>query len=226
MHALVVGASPEAGGAAFYRDLLVQAGLLVAADAGAEWCVALGRTPDLAVGDFDSAETGAPARLRSLGVEVQEHSAAKDASDLDLAVSAAIARGASRLTLTACFGGRLDHTLASLGSLMRASVGLAADVQEPSFAAWAFEAPARSGISLSVEPGGTLSVFSLGSAVGVTVRGGTFPLDDATLDPLSSRGLSNIASGTRFSVSASEGSVVVIASVAGSDLRPALIAVP
>ncbi len=226
MHALIVGASPEPEDLSFYRALLAGAGFVVAADAGAEWCVAVGRAPDLAVGDFDSSEPGAPERLRELGIEVVEHPAAKDRSDLDLAVTAAIAAGAASLTLTACFGRRLDHTIASLGSLLRASEPTMADWQEPSLAAWAFEAPARPGIALSIEPGSTVSVFAIGTAWGVTVGGGRFALRDATLEALSSRGLSNVASGPRFSVSATRGCVVVIADVAGAEPRPALIPAP
>jgi thiamine pyrophosphokinase len=223
MHAVVVGASPEPQGRSFYRALLDAADLVVAADAGAEWCVGIGHAPYLAVGDFDSSEPGAQTRLRALGVRVEEHPAAKDRSDLDLAITAAMAAGATSLTLTACSGRRLDHTIAALGSLLRASAADVADWQEPTFAGWAFEAPSRSGVALSVEPGTMVSVFAIGTASGVTVRGGRFALQDATLDPLSSRGLSNVASGPRFSVSARHGCVVVIVDIAGAGPRPMLI---
>ena len=53
---LVVGAAPAAGADDFYRGLLVSANAVVAADAAGPWCAALGRTPDVVVGDFDETQ--------------------------------------------------------------------------------------------------------------------------------------------------------------------------
>jgi thiamine pyrophosphokinase len=226
MDALVVGASPEAAGTAFYAGLLERADLVIAADAGAEWCVSLGRVPHLAIGDFDSSEPGAPARLRAAGVRVVEHPEHKDESDLDLAVAAAIAQGASRVTLCACFGGRLDHTLASVGTLVRAGARVAAEVQEPSFVAWAVDAPSRPKLRVAMEPGTTFSVFAIGEARGISVEGGEYPLEGAALSPLSSLGLSNVATLGEVSVTVTAGGVVVIARVMPGTSRPALIPAP
>jgi thiamine pyrophosphokinase len=226
MDALVVGASPEAGSTSFYAGLLERADLVIAADAGAEWCVSLGRAPHVAIGDFDSSEHGAPARLRAAGVQVVEHPAHKDESDLDLAVAAAIAQGASRVTLCACFGGRLDHTLASVGTLVRASGQVMAEVQEPSFAAWAVDASSRRRLQVSIEPGTTFSVFAIGEAHGVSVEGGEYPLDGAALSPLSSLGLSNVAMLGHLSVTVASGGVVVIARITPGTPRPSLILAP
>lgn len=226
MLALIVGASPQPGGSRFYTDLLARADLVVAADAGAEWCVGLGRVPHLAVGDFDSAAPGAAARLRAAGARVLEHLAAKDDSDLDLAVSAALAQGASGITMCACSGGRLDHTLASVGTLLRAARSAAADLQEPSFAAWAVEGPSRPCLELSMGPGATFSVFAVGEASGVSVQGGVFPLEDETLPSLSSLGLSNVASQRRIAITVMAGSIVVIAQVSPGAERPALMPTP
>jgi thiamine pyrophosphokinase len=226
MRAVVVGACPEAGGDSFYRGLLAGYDLVVAADAGAEWCVGLGRVPDVAVGDFDSAAAGATERLRAAGSLVLEHPRAKVDSDLDLAVAAAIAQGASSLTLCACFGARLDHTLASVGTLVRAAVSATADAQEPSFAAWTLDAPSRARVELSIEPGATFSVLSIGVARGVCIAGGEFPLEDATLPALSSHGLSNVAAHPRIAISVGSGSAVLIVQVRPGGPRPALIVAP
>lgn len=226
MRALVVGASPEPGGEPFYRRLLADADLVVAADAAAEWCVTMGRVPHLAVGDFDSAAPGAVSRLTALGVQVAQHPVAKDASDLDLAVTAALSQRASSVTITACSGGRIDHSLASLGSLFLAAASVEADVQEPGFAAWSIAASQPRGLRLSVQAGTTVSVFAIGRAEGVTLRGGRFPLADATLEPLSSLGLSNVATGPEFSVSASSGTLLVVALATGDSARPTLIRAP
>lgn len=223
MRALIVGASPELREDAFYRDLLASAKFVVAADAAAEWCLAVGRAPDLAVGDFDSAEPGAPERLRASGIEVVEYRVDKDDSDLDLAVTAARARGCDSITLTACMGGRLDHTLASLGTLVRAGGGATADLQEPSFAAWTVGGSSSHAIELATHPGSLFSVFALGAATDVAVRGGMFLLNAASLPTLSSLGLSNVAASPRVSVSVADGVLVVLIQVAVGERRPARI---
>lgn len=223
MRVLIAGASPEPEGEAFYRQELSAADFVVAADAGAEWCVAHGRNPDLAVGDFDSAASGARKRLRSAGVEVIEYPAAKDESDLDLAVTAACARGADFITLMACSGGRLDHMLASLGTLLRAGAVLSADLQEPSFAAWPVGERQGNGIRLDMETGSVFSVFAIGEARDVAISGAAFPLACASLPSLSSLGLSNVAATTTVSVAVGGGQLVVIAQVRRDGPRPTLI---
>jgi thiamine pyrophosphokinase len=208
-HALIVGAAPEPGHDPYYRRLMQRAGLVVAADAAAEWCEALGRTPDLAVGDFDSAVPGAVERLRAAGVEVETHPAEKDFSDLDLAVDAARRRGASSITITAASRLRLDHTLAALGTLSRAA-DLNAELDEPLLAAFALDADSRAVIDLEGPDGALVSVFAVDDAAGVTLTGFRYPLTAAHLSALSSRGLSNVLTGGAARVTVGTGRLVVV----------------
>jgi thiamine pyrophosphokinase len=203
---LVVGAAPVEGAEAFYRVLLGEADHVVAADAAAEWCVALGRIPDVAVGDFDSSAPGAPQRLRALGCEVVEHSEAKDATDLDLAVEEALRRYDAPVRLTAAFSLRLDHTLAALGSLVRA--GECARVVEPGWWAAAVtpETPGRFDLVSQT----TFSVMAVGIAAGVGIQGARWPLSEAVLDLFSGRGVSNVATGGPVTVICSAGTLLVI----------------
>jgi thiamine pyrophosphokinase len=191
VRAVVAGAAPRPGGDAYYAALLSQADVVVAADAAAEWCVALGRTPDVAVGDFDSAVRGAPERLRALGIGVVAFPAEKDSSDLELAVVEARRRGTTSLALTAASSLRLDHTLATLG-LLSTIADLAGEIAEPDLAVWALDGEARPSLRLGGHRGATVSVFAVGGrARGVTLEGLRYPLTGATLEPLSGLGLSN-----------------------------------
>lgn len=192
MHALIVGAAPEAGCEDFYARLLAEAEVVVAADAAGEWCLDLGRAPELVVGDFDSAQPGAVARLERRGIAVETVSSHKDDSDLDLALLAARRLGARRTTFTAAFGARLDHTLASLGTLLSAA-DLSAEAVEPSLHAWVLDSQHRPELTLPLDAGRTVSAFALQRATGVTLEGFEYPLDDGVLEPLSSLGLSNRA---------------------------------
>lgn len=86
---------------------------LVAADGGADAALALGRVPDLAVGDFDSISDGARARL---GAARLRHEPDQETTDFDKALAAVPAP----LVLAVGFAGaRLDHTLAAMSTLLR-----------------------------------------------------------------------------------------------------------
>jgi thiamine pyrophosphokinase len=149
-------------------------------------------------------------RLQSRAVPVVVHPAAKDASDLDLAVQAARERGARTLTLTAASTGRVDHTLAALGTLL-AAADLEGSLAEPSLAAWALDARTRPSLHLTGPRGALLSVFAVGgTARGVAIGGVRFPLNDAVLEPLSSHGLSNELTGGAAAVLVGSGRLLVV----------------
>ncbi|HEX9506122.1 MAG TPA: thiamine diphosphokinase, partial [Acidimicrobiia bacterium] len=102
---------------------------VIAADGGAELARAFGLRVELAVGDFDSisAETlGSAAR-------VERHPPDKDATDLELALSAAQQRGVDEIVVVGGAGGRLDHFLANvmlLGSSALADTQVSARLGE------------------------------------------------------------------------------------------------
>ncbi|MDO8916011.1 MAG: thiamine diphosphokinase [Coriobacteriia bacterium] len=207
--ALIVGAAPMPGHEAFYRRLLAECRLVVAADAAGEWCVSLGRIPDVTIGDFDSAATGAQQRLAELGSRVVCVPADKDESDLDLCAREARGLGASQMTFTAAFTERPDHTLVAFGTVLGAA-NLGATVREPDWTGWVVGGPGCETRSIALSHGETFSVISPEGATGVSVQGGRYPLENGTLRPLSSLGLSNVATGNEIIVSVTSGSVLVL----------------
>jgi len=204
---LVVGAAPSAHSDAFYRELLASAPTVVAADAAGEWCARLGRVPDVVVGDFDSAGHGAADRLERLGARVERHPEDKDVTDLELAVAVARERWALPVCLTAAFTDRFDHSLAALGLVLRAGAG--ARIVEPSWRAWPCMAGAP--LRLDLARGATYSLLALERCEGVEAMGGEWGLHDTTLEPLSGRGVSNVATGAEIRISVRSGSLLVIA---------------
>lgn len=208
---LIVGAAPLPEGERFYRGLLAKAAFVIACDAAAEWCAALGRLPDVAVGDFDSAEPGAPERLIDAGVDVRRFPAEKDESDLDLAVAVARSLDCRTVTFTAAFTGRLDHTLASLGTVASAA-DLRSGIEEPGYSAAVVSERGVTTIALDTSPGRVVSVVALEPAAGVTLTGFRYPLESAALNALSSLGVSNVAVAHRVTVSLASGTLLVMAS--------------
>lgn len=208
-NALVVGSAPAAGAPDWYAGVIRAADLLVAADAGLELCVDAGRLPVVCVGDFDSVSSRMLADAESAGVELRRYPAAKDESDLDLAVRAAREAGATHLSVTAAFTRRIDHTLAALGTVLRAT-DLQAVAIEPGWSAYALDVACRPALELVLEPGETFSVMAPAGEARVTIVGGAYSLVDEVIPPLSSLGLSNCATGRRQVVRVHKGAVFAI----------------
>jgi len=204
-YVLVAGAAPLAGNATFYSELLSSAARVVAADAAGEWCVSLGRVPDVVVGDFDSALPGAAERLEGLGAEVVRLPREKDVTDLDAAVDVARQRFESDVVLCAAFSEAVDHTLASFGTLLRAPGRPV--VREPDWTGYVVR-PGEP-LRVPVGTGRTFSVLAPAGAEGVAIEGAAWELADAHLDPLSGRGVSNVTSGDILSVSVRKGALIV-----------------
>jgi thiamine pyrophosphokinase len=190
------------------------AALVVAADGGARKAIAAGLRPNLVVGDADSLGTAGLAAIRAAGIAVELADAAKDESDLELAMLAAVARGATRLTLLGALGGsRFDHSLANAALLAhpalsgRQAVLLDATSRvrllDASSAAAAADLPGRPGDLVSLLPFGA-------DAQGVTTQGLLYPLRGEPLRCGLARGLSNVRAGPLASVSLRSGRLLVI----------------
>ena len=163
--------------------------LVIAADGGLEHAHALGLDVGLAVGDFDSASPAAVSAAQEQGVRVERHAADKDATDLELALDAALTAAPARVLVLAGVGERLDHLLSALhvlGSPRYAAVEVDGRVGA------AHVHVIRDERALTGVPGEVISLFALhGPAEGVSTEGLEYPLAGETLEPGSSRGVSN-----------------------------------
>lgn len=82
----------------------------VAADGGMRHAAALDLQPELWLGDFDSAESALQEKLRNIPHMCFPRE--KDKTDGELAIDAALDKGAEKLILCGAFGGdRFDHSL-------------------------------------------------------------------------------------------------------------------
>lgn len=162
---------------------------VIAADSGLDHATALGIAVDRVVGDLDSVTPAALAAARAAGVRVEQHPAAKDASDLELALDAALAHGADRLIVLGGWTGRLDHLLATALLLAGPSY---ANVEVSARLGTATVRVVRRQAALAGRPGDLLSLLPVhGPARRVRTTGLRFPLRGEDLHPGSSRGLSN-----------------------------------
>ena len=182
--------------------------LVIAADGGLERCARLGLRADVVVGDLDSADPGALAVAQERGAEVQRHPARKDATDLELALDEALARGAARVLVVASAEGRLDHLLSSLLLLANERY---AGVEVDALVGSARVAVVHGERRIDGAPGDTLTLLALhGPAEGVRTEGLEYPLHGERLDPGSSRGVSNVFSARVATVSLERGVLLAI----------------
>ena len=182
-----------AGGEAPHPDvvLAVPPGApIIAADDGLEHALALGLELTLAVGDFDSASPASVSAASAACVRIERHPAEKDATDLELALAAALALQPARILVLAGVGSRLDHLFAALlllGSARYSGVELDAHIGRSRAHV------VRRERVLTGERGELISLFALhGPAEGVRTEGLRYPLSNETLEPGSSRGMSNV----------------------------------
>jgi thiamine pyrophosphokinase len=205
-HALVlVGGAVHADDG--LRAALAGADVVIAADGGLRHAAALGLTPDLLVGDLDSVDPDTLAAHPGLAVE--RHPADKDALDLELALDAAAARGAGRITVVGGLSGRLDQTLATILVVQaRHAAGATLAVLDGRRAVW----PLRPGEAreLPLRAGDRFSLLALDREARVSVAGARYPLDEAALTRALGLGVSNVALGP-VRVVAHAGAVVAVA---------------
>ncbi|HUG65964.1 MAG TPA: thiamine diphosphokinase [Gaiellaceae bacterium] len=163
---------------------------VVAADRGVEHALALGLEVAVAVGDFDSASPEAVAVAEESGTRVVRYPQGKDATDLELALDTALGMWPERILVLAGTGGRLDHELAAL--LLLASPRYAA-AQIDAVVGSARIHVIRGERTLAGVPGDLVSLVPLhGPAAGVETDGLAYPLRGETLEPGTTRGVSNV----------------------------------
>ena len=221
MHALIIaGGDPPDRGAldAAWPGWDREVALVVAADRGALTALALGLRPDLVVGDVDSLDASEVRRIAEAGIPMQTVRAAKDETDTELAIVAALSRGASGITILGALGGpRLDHALANVALLgLPALAGRPAAILDGRTRVRLLSADDADGghdvvLSLPGRVGDLVSLIPLGvDALGITTRGLAWPLRDAVLPAGPARGVSNVRTAPDAEVCLRRGRLLVV----------------
>ncbi len=187
------------------RVLCQNADFVVAADSGVRHAEVLGVTPDLIVGDFDSAtETDLQPYA---GVQRRTHPVRKDALDLELALTEATTRGATELLIVGALGGRLDQTLAALFIATRYRADDQTDYTVTLHSGHAAAYPLCGGdlLSLELPLGQTFSVLSLSLLSMISLDGASYPLARAELPFGVGLGVSNVVQSPPLTVTLHSG---------------------
>lgn len=180
--------------------------LVIAADGGVDVARRLGRPVDLVVGDLDSASPGGLDWARSCGARIERHPAAKDSTDLELALARACAEAESVHVIGSLWG-RVDHAVAGLAVLAsdrwaHAAVSASIDGARVDVV--------RGRRTLGGRAGELLSLVAVGGSARVTTTGLQYSLEGSLLDPAEARGVSNVIVVPPPVVEVSSGAVLAI----------------
>lgn len=190
-------------------DALPSNRIVLAADGALDHALDAGLTPAGLVGDLDSVSPAGLAWAEAHAT-IARHDPDKDLTDTELTLATAADLNPARLILVGGGDGRLDHTFGAIGALGHPTM-----TSIPVIEAWWGEhhlrvvhGPGRA--ELDLEPGSTLSLIAAhGPCTGVTIGGVRWPLDDATLAPLSGLGISNVAVDEHIDVAVSSGVLTI-----------------
>ncbi len=180
---------------------------VVAADDGIRHARDLSLSPELWVGDFDSAPQAPPIALA--GIRRETFPRDKDKTDGELAIEAAIDLGATRITLVGALGGpRSDHAFAHLILAMRyLRQGVDVALVDGAESAFPLSTEPR---RFDLEPGAQFSILKFSAVRGLTIAGAKWPLTDVALPFTSILTQSNEALGP-VTVTLAEGDAILLA---------------
>lgn len=176
--------------------------LLIAADGGLRHFDAIGRKPDVILGDFDS--------LGYVPQGAQVHPVEKDDTDLMLAVRHGLSEGFREFHLYGAFDGdRLDHTLANFQTLaFLQSHGARGYLIGRQYIATVIQ---NETVRFPATCEGIVSVFCMGpDARGVTVRGLKYEVENAVLTSDFPLGVSNHFEGKAAEISVADGQLLIL----------------
>lgn len=182
--------------------------LLIGCDGGAAHILALGLTPHVVIGDFDSISSKVLRVLKQKNVELIRYPRDKLYTDTELGVALAMERGCRDIVLAGVRGTHTDHLIGNLSTLAKKK-----------FAALSFKVIdgneeitlVRKHIRIKGKNKDIVSLLPAGrGARGVTTKGLYYPLRNATIPSGSTRGLRNHMTGKHAEITVREGTLLVI----------------
>jgi thiamine pyrophosphokinase len=210
VRALVVLDGDPLGSDAWLAGLATGADVVIAADGGANRLAKAGRRPDLVIGDMDALPDGTQRELERAGAKLERYPTEKEETDGELALDAAVTRGADEIVVVGAFGGaRLDHMLGNLMLLAHedfAAIDVALVTEHATFRS--LLGPGI--LELEGAPGDWVTLEPLSEvARGVATDGLRYPLRHEDLIRGSTRGVSNELTERRGSVEVGDGLLLV-----------------
>lgn len=190
------------------RVLLREDDFIFCADGGSRHALEMNLTPNLVIGDMDSIQKNQWQELEKAGASIELFPHDKNETDLELAIHRALELEPKEIIILAALGGRTDQTLANIALLtdLRLStfdLRLDDGVEEILFCRNQVQVEGRSGDIVSLLPWG-------GEVTGIQTENLKWSLDNETLYPDKTRGISNEMTGNTATVKIQSGLLLII----------------
>ena len=196
------------------RTLLYADDFIIAADGGTRHALALGLTPHIIIGDLDSLpENFEPSTFNG---EIILFPKDKNETDLELAIQHALTLNPEQVIILAALGGRLDQTLGNISllsdprlSTLRQAQGNAFDIRLDDGIEEVFFC--RDECNIKGTNKDTVSLIPWqGEATGIVTTGLRWPLQNETLYPHKTRGISNEMTSDTATVQIKSGLLLIV----------------
>jgi len=190
------------------RAILRDDDYIICADGGTRHASALDLKPALVIGDMDSAERSLLQNLQADGVLIELFPRDKNETDLELAITRAIELNPKEIFIIAALGGRLDQTLANITllsdhRLSTLNIKLDDGLEEIFFCRDQVQVEGGSGDIVSLIPWGR-------EVTGIQTENLKWQLNDETLHPEKTRGISNEMTANVASIKISTGLLLIV----------------
>ncbi len=181
---------------------------LIAVNGGLQHIKNLGLTPDLIIGDLDSALKADIQEYRSQGIDIKQYPEDKDETDLEIALDAALTLNPTTIWVVAALGKRIDQTLANIFLLTRSDLeGFDVHLVDGQSDVFLVRGTSR----INGNPGQRVSLLPInGPAKVIHTNGLKYPLDNETLYPDKTRGISNEMTASSAAIAIQKGLLLCI----------------
>lgn len=208
MHRIIIFANGDLPDVNKARAILKKDDYIICADGGIRHALALDLKPALVIGDMDSAEKADLQKLRNDDVSIELFPQNKNETDLELAIVKAAELNPKEIIVIAALGGRIDQALANItliSNIQHSTFNLKLDdgVEEIFFCRDQAEVKGRSGDIVSLIPW-------QGTVTGIRTKNLKWTLDNETLYPEKTRGISNEMTADVAKIRISSGLLLIV----------------
>ena len=199
MKRCVIIGGGEIADAQLLKQHILNDDFIICCDGGYLHAQRAGIVPSLIVGDFDSAD------VPKTDVETIVLPCEKDDTDSFFAAKEGLKRGFDTFLLLGVTGGRLDHTLGAISILeYLKNEGATGQIVDKNTKIRVCND------TITVQKGCKyFSVFAVGRADGVTIRGAKYNLDNAKIESFYQYGISNEVADDFATVSVGQGTLII-----------------
>jgi thiamine pyrophosphokinase len=208
MQRIIIFANGELPNLNNTRAILRDDDFIICADGGVRHASALDLKPDLIIGDMDSIDRALLQKLQDEDIPIELFPRDKDETDLELAIKFAIGLEPKKIVIVAALGGRIDHTLGNIAlltdsRLAKFDIRFDDGTQEIFICIDQVEVHGNTGDIVSLIPWGK-------PVRQIQTRGLRWVLNDETLYPEKTRGISNEMLSNSAVVKIKSGNLLVV----------------